>query len=89
MSYSSYSIFQLLNILWDAWEEIHAIDALILIDNWRSYILQRRNYFQIVVEVPDVLREKWSSQLPPLLPLLICFQNLKLIYNPTVHNRRS
>ena len=43
----------------------------------------------IVQDVHTALREKWLPQLPPLLPLLLRYQNQKIIYNPQPHDRQS
>ena len=89
VDYSNYSIFILLNILWDNWEQIHALDALIQIDTIHLYERQRQNCYEVVKEVRDALREKWFPQLPPLLPLLLRYQNIKTIYSSKLHDRRS
>ena len=77
-----------MNILWDNWKQVHAYDALIQIDTLHLYEAQRRNCYEIVRDVHTALREKWLPQLPPLLPLLLRYQNQKIIYNPQPHDRQ-
>lgn len=85
-NYGDYSVFSLLCVLWDVWEEIHALDALISIDFLHTYEAQRRNCYDGMYEIRNVLRE---SLLPPQLTLLIRYQNMKIVYNPKVHDRQS
>ena len=89
VDYSSYRIFQLLNILWETWEQVHALDALIQIDTSEVYFEQRRQCFDSIYELRSVLRQKWLPELPPLVPLLIRHQNMKIFYSPRLHNRMS
>lgn len=89
VDYSSYRIFQLLNILWETWEQVHALDALIQIDTSEVYFEQRRQCFDSIYELRSVLRQKWLPELPPLVPLLIRYQNMKILYSPRLHNRMS
>ena len=79
----------LLNILWDNWKQIHAYDALIRIETLHLYEAQRRSCYEVIRDVCVALREKWLSQLPPLLPLLLRYQNLKIIYSTRLHDRQS
>ena len=71
--YSTYPIFSLLNILWETWEQIHALDALISIDTLHIYEAQRHYTFDVACEVRTSLRQKWLAQLPPLLPFVCIY----------------
>ena len=78
VDYSTYTIFALLNILWETWEQVHALDALIQIDNSDVWRQQRRTCFQNIYELRRVLREKLTPELPPMVPLMLRYQNMKI-----------
>ena len=75
--------------MWQNYQEINAINALISIDNLNLYRGQRRNCHKTVDEIFQVLRQKRSPALPPFLPLRIQYQNQKLVYSPIPHSRQS
>ena len=89
VDYSTYTIFVLLNILWETWEQVHALDTLIQIDNSDVWRQQRRTCFQNIYELRMVLREKWTPELPPMVPLILRYQNMKIVYSPRLHNEAS
>ena len=74
-NYGSYSIFSLLCSYWDICEEISAINALISIDNLRIYVSERRNCYDGLHCIREVLKQKWLDCLPPLFVLLLKYSN--------------
>ena len=54
--FSMYTIFQLLFALWDTYEEIKCINALISIDVMPSFLEQRRECYRTINELCRLLR---------------------------------
>lgn len=90
VDYSTFTIFQILCLLWDRYEEKRMLNALIHIDVLESYLDQRRNCYKDVDEISTAIKQKWSiSLLPPFLPLQLRYQNQKLAYNPKRYSKNS
>ena len=89
VDYSTYTTFALLNILWETREQVHALDALIQTDNSDVWRQQRRTCFQNTDELRRVLREKLIPELPPMVPLMLRYRNMKIVYSPRLHNEAS